>query len=112
VWLERQHLSWSDSFSTQFLLIGNPDLESSLRFRMHSRCLILHVFVLLALWVVFWFIPDPFYNSYMKAAIYISGVYLLIQIFFLVDFMIQLNDKPHFQARPSGPAWRCQSEHH
>ena len=49
--------------------------------------------IFFGIWVGFWFIPDGFFDVYMKAAIYISGVYLVIQIIFLIDFFHSLNDR-------------------
>jgi hypothetical protein len=75
-----------------FAGIGNLSLEDSCQFHFHVKCLPFHALALIALWVVFWFIPDAFYDVFMQASIYLSALYLLIQLLFLLDFFVVIND--------------------
>jgi hypothetical protein len=76
-----------------FAGIGNSNLEESCQFQFHVKGLPFHVLAFLGLWVAFWFMPDEFCDVYMQAAPYISGVYLFVQILFLLDFLNELNDR-------------------
>lgn len=75
------------------ITICNPNIVDSCQFMIHISWLWLHSLIYFGLWVGCWFIPDDFFDFYMKAAIYISGVYLILQIIFLIDFFHNLNDK-------------------
>lgn len=75
------------------IMIHNQNLVDSCQFMIHISWTWLHSIIYFAIWVGFWFIPDEFFDFYMKAAIYISGIYLVLQIVFLIDFFHSLNDK-------------------
>ena len=74
------------------IMIHNHNLVDSWQFRIHSSWLWLHLVIYLGMWAGFWFIPDDLFNFYMKAAIYISGVYLIIKIIFLLYLFHAIND--------------------
>lgn len=74
------------------ITINNKNLNDSWQFKFHTSFLFLHFFVYAGMYAGFWFIPDNLFNFYMKAAIYISGVYLIIKIIFLLNFFHCLND--------------------
>ncbi|OHT06334.1 hypothetical protein TRFO_25605 [Tritrichomonas foetus] len=76
------------------ICVCNKDLESSWQFLFHTTWLWLHFLIFIGIWIGFWFIPDPFFDFYMQFSIYASGVYLIIQAFFLTEFLHKLND--HF----------------
>ncbi|KAH0790543.1 putative serine incorporator [Histomonas meleagridis] len=71
----------------------NKNLNDSPQFMFHTSFLWIHSIILIGIIVGFWFIPDPFFNFYMKAAVYVSGVYLVIQLIFLIEFFYQINQK-------------------
>lgn len=73
--------------------VCNKNLNDGCQFMFHIGLLPVHTVVWLALWVAFWFIPDPFFDGYMKFSMVASGIYLLIQIVFLVAFFHEVNDK-------------------
>lgn len=75
------------------IMICNPNLVDSCQFMIHISWKSIHSLLYFALWIGFWFIPDSFFDFYMKFAIYVSGIYLVIQVIFLVDFFHILNDK-------------------
>lgn len=75
------------------IMIHNQNLIDSCQFMIHISWKWLHSIIYFGIWIGFWFIPDDFFDFYMKAAIYISGIYLVIQIIILVDFFHSLNDK-------------------
>lgn len=74
------------------IMIHNQNLTDSWQFRLHTSWLWLHLIIYFGMWVGFWYIPDNLFDFYMKAAIYISGVYLVIKILFLLYFFHSLND--------------------
>ena len=73
--------------------VCNKNLVDSFQFMFHISWLWLHSLIYIALWVGFWFIPDGFFDFYMQAAMYISFIYLVFQIYFLIIFFHGLNDK-------------------
>jgi len=73
--------------------INNKSLQEGFQYYFHISWKSVHVLVLVLLWVGFWFIGDGFFNFYVKFAMYISVIYMLIQILFLVIFFNDLNDK-------------------
>jgi hypothetical protein len=75
------------------ICICNSNLVDSIQYIIHTRFLVLHAIVLLGMWVGFWFVPDPFYDFVMKAAIYISALYELLQIIILLEFFHKLNEE-------------------
>lgn len=75
------------------MTIGNKNLNDSCQFMIHTQFLSVHTLIFFVLWIVCWFIPAGFFEFYIKAAKYISWFYLLLQIFFLVDFFHGLNEK-------------------
>lgn len=75
------------------MTFGNKNLNDSCQFMMHTQFLWLHTIIFFGLWVACWFIPAGFFEVYIKVAKYISWFYLLLQIFFLVDFFHGLNEK-------------------
>jgi hypothetical protein len=76
-----------------FMTLGNKNLNDSCQFMAHTQFLWLHSLILFGIWVGCWFIPAGFIEGYIKIAKYISWIYLLLQIFFLVDFFHGLNEK-------------------
>lgn len=75
-----------------FMTLCNPNLTDSCQFFLHTQWLSIHTVVLIGFWVACWFIPDGLFDFYLKAAMYISFVYLIIQILFLIDFFHSLNE--------------------
>jgi hypothetical protein len=73
------------------LAICNQNLEDSFQFLLHTSHLWLHALIGLALWVGFWFVPDPFLDFYTQASVYISVIYLILQLLFLLNFILALN---------------------
>ena len=76
-----------------FICIGARNLSTSCQFMFHISWKWLHALVYIALWVACWFIPDELFNVYLKAAMYLSFIYLILQILFLIEFFYKLNDK-------------------
>ena len=79
-------------FIHALLTLGNRNFDDSIQFLIHSKYKIVHAFFAVGLWVGFWFIPDDFFNFYMKFAMIISIIYMIVQIYFLVSFFADLND--------------------
>ena len=76
------------------ITICNKNFENSWQYILHSRFLYIHGVIGVGLWIGFWFIPDPFFDKfYMYFATYASGVYLILQILFLIDFFMTINQK-------------------
>lgn len=76
------------------ICLCNRDLdESSWQFRFHSKFLFVHLFGFFALFAGFIFIPDSFYDVWVKICYFISGIYLILQIIFLVEFFHEINQK-------------------
>ncbi|KAH0785741.1 Serinc-domain containing serine and sphingolipid biosynthesis protein [Histomonas meleagridis] len=75
------------------ICICNPNLENSWQFKFHSNFLFVHIICLIVLFVPFMFIPDSFFNVWFKICYFISGVYLVLQIIFLLAFFQDLNKK-------------------
>ena len=75
------------------LTLGNRNFEDSIQFLIHSKFKYIHFLICVALWIAFWFIPDGFFNFYMKFAMVISLIYIIFQIYFLVIFFTDLNEK-------------------
>lgn len=73
--------------------IGNPNLSTSCQFFAHISWLWLHGIILIGIWVACWFIPDELFTFWLQAARYISFLYLIVQLLFLVDFFHNLNNK-------------------
>ncbi|EAX91571.1 hypothetical protein TVAG_364980 [Trichomonas vaginalis G3] len=74
------------------LCLCNKNLTDSYQFFFHTQWLSIHVVVLIAMWIACWFIPDALFSVYLKAAMYISLIYLVIQILILLDFFHELNE--------------------
>jgi hypothetical protein len=74
-------------------MIGNKNLVDSNQFILHTRWPFLHWLLFLVLFVAFWFVPDPLFDAYLQFAYAASGVYLFLQLIFLVDFFHTLNEK-------------------
>jgi hypothetical protein len=51
----------------------------------------LHSLLYLPLWIGFWFIPDGFFNVYLMFCFWISGLYLVVQMIYLVNLFHTLN---------------------
>ncbi|EAY17442.1 hypothetical protein TVAG_493840 [Trichomonas vaginalis G3] len=75
------------------ITVCNKNLTDSWQFIFHTSFLWAHTLVFIAIWVGMWFIPDKLFDIYLEVAKFISGFYLLLQIFFLVDWFHELNDK-------------------
>lgn len=75
------------------ICVCNPNLTDSWQFIFHTSFLWAHTLIFIGMWIGCWFIPDGLFNFYLSAAKYISFFYLLIQIFFLMDWFFSLNDK-------------------
>ena len=76
------------------LTVCNKNFENSWQYIIHSRFLYLHAIIGIGLWVGFWFCPDPFFDKfYMYFAMAASGIYLVLQILFLIDFFMTINQK-------------------
>lgn len=65
--------------------------DSSWQFQFHTKFLYAHLIGFIALWAGFIFIPDKFYDVWIKISYFIAGVYLILQIIFLIDFFYGLN---------------------
>lgn len=75
------------------ICVRNPNLEDSWQFIFHTQYIFLHFIAEILLWVVCWFIPDDFFDIYVYVAMGASGIYLFLQICFLIDFFMELNSK-------------------
>lgn len=75
------------------ITICNKNLQDSCQFMLHISFLWVHSLILLALYIAFWFIPDGFFNAYVYICYVGSGIYLFLQILFLIDFFHDLNKK-------------------
>jgi hypothetical protein len=73
--------------------IGNKNLVNSCQFILHTRWPFLHWLVFLTLFIDFWFVPDALFDGYLQFAYAASGVYLFLQLIFLIDFFHTLNEK-------------------
>jgi len=72
---------------------GNSNLVDSFQFIVHVSWTGAHWILFGVLWVIFWFIPDGLFNAYLQCAYAAAGIYLFLQIIFLIDFFFELNDK-------------------
>lgn len=75
------------------ITIGNPNLTTSCQFFIHISWLWLHGLILIGIWIACWFIPDGLFTFWLNAARYISFLYLIVQLLFLIDFFHNLNNK-------------------
>jgi hypothetical protein len=76
-----------------FLTLGTPNLVTSCQFFIHISWLTIHCFILFGIWVACWFIPDGLFTFWLQAARYISFVYIIVQLLFLIDFFHKINKK-------------------
>jgi hypothetical protein len=74
-------------------MIGNKDLSHSCQFIIHVSWAFCHVLVFLTIYVAFWFVPDGLFNAYRQFAYGGAGLYLIMQLIFLIDFFYGLNEK-------------------
>jgi hypothetical protein len=70
-----------------------PNLDDSCHVAIHKSLLWLHSLLYVGLWVGFWFVPDSFFDVYLIIAYVLSGIYLFMQAFFLLDLFHDLNRK-------------------
>jgi hypothetical protein len=73
------------------LTFANANLADSRQFVAHVSLPWLHALLSLPLWVGFWFAPDGFFDAYLAAAPWISGLCLTVQAFFVIDLFQYLN---------------------
>jgi hypothetical protein len=75
-------------------MICNPNLIDSCQFILHVSWPPLHYLIFLGFYAVFLFaVPDPFFDGYIQFAYGASAVYLVIQVFFLIAWFYDLNEK-------------------
>ncbi|OHS95406.1 TMS membrane protein [Tritrichomonas foetus] len=76
------------------ITICNTDLNgNTFQFKFHTSLLWIHAISYGIITAAFWFIPDAFYSFYLEFSIYASGIYLVMQLIFLIDFFNTLNEK-------------------
>ena len=75
------------------ITFGNDNLVDSCRFIYHTTAKVLNVFFVLAFFFISLFLPDKVIEYYINFAMYATGIYLIIQLLFLIDFFHKLNDK-------------------
>jgi hypothetical protein len=66
------------------MVIGNPDLEDSWQFNVHTGWLPIHALIFVILCIIAWKIPDPFYDVCLHASIYISALYIALKVIMLM----------------------------
>lgn len=74
------------------LTVCNKNLVDSVQFMFHTSFMWLHTLVYFGLYIAFWFVPDEFFNVYIYICYFGSGLYLILQIYFLIDWFHNLNE--------------------
>ena len=75
------------------IMIGNPNLSTSIQTFIHKKFLYIHIVLFVGIWVAFWFVGDGFTKFYLNFSIYVSALFIIIQIFFLLEFFQEINAK-------------------
>jgi len=72
--------------------IGNPNLIDSCQFQFHIYGKYYSLLLLVMIYVGTMFIGDSLFDHFLKFAMYASGLYLVIQVLFLIDLFHRWND--------------------
>lgn len=75
------------------ITVCNKNLVDSFQFMIHTSFMWVHTVAYFVLYIIFWFIPDGFFNAYIYICYFGSGIYLVLQIYFLIDWFHNLNEK-------------------
>ncbi|EAX95130.1 hypothetical protein TVAG_385180 [Trichomonas vaginalis G3] len=81
-----------------FLILGmctllNPNMRDSYQFKIHTRYYIIKTLILFGIFAGFLFLPDEIISFYLRMSMYTTFLYLIFQMFFLMDFFHNLNEK-------------------
>lgn len=71
--------------------VANKNYSESFQFKFHTKWLPLHTVGLIVLIIGFSFADDAVFDAYLQGAIYVSCIYVVFQIYFLIKFFQSLS---------------------